>query len=110
MVKRRAVVILLAVLVIGVFVSWNGVFKSLAPVVGLILPTLLSWPGSSLTLDIKGENWALTSGWRKSQGHTVLRFDPTDASGSGCAFNPLDEIRLTSLEVVQDVQIGRAHV
>ena len=72
--------------------------------VGLILPTLLSWPGSSLTLDIKGENWALTSGWRKSQGHTVLRFDPSDASGSGCAFNPLDEIRLTSLEVVQDVQ------
>lgn len=32
MVKRCAVVILLAVLVIGVFVSWNGVVKSLAPV------------------------------------------------------------------------------
>lgn len=72
--------------------------------VGLILPTLLSWPGSSLTLDIKGENWALTSGWRKSQGHKVLRFEPSDASGSGCAFNPLDEIRLSSLECVQDVQ------
>lgn len=72
--------------------------------VGLILPTLLAWAGSSLNLDIKGENWALTSGWRKSQGHTVLRFDPSDSSGSGCAFNPLDEIRLTSLEAVQDVQ------
>ncbi len=72
--------------------------------VGLILPTLLSWPGSSLTLDIKGENWALTSGWRKSQGHTVLRFAPADSSGAGCAFNPLDEIRLTQLEAVQDCQ------
>ena len=72
--------------------------------VGLILPTLLSWPGSTLTLDIKGENWALTSGWRKSQGHKVLRFAPADSSGFGCAFNPLDEIRLTSLEAVQDVQ------
>ena len=72
--------------------------------VGLILPTLLSWPGSSLVLDIKGENWALTSGWRKSQGHTVLRFAPADSSGSGCAFNPLDEVRLTQLEAVQDVQ------
>lgn len=72
--------------------------------VGLILPTLLSWQGSSLTLDIKGENWALTSGWRKSQGHKVLRFEPSDASGSACAFNPLDEIRLTTLECVQDAQ------
>lgn len=72
--------------------------------VGLILPTLLSWPGSSLVLDIKGENWALTSGWRKSQGHTVLRFAPADSSGSGCAFNPLDEVRLAQLEAVQDVQ------
>ena len=72
--------------------------------VGLILPTLLSWPASSISLDIKGENWALTSGFRKSRGHTVLRFDPTDASGFGCAFNPLEEIRLTTLEAVQDVQ------
>ena len=72
--------------------------------VGLILPTLLSWPGSSLVLDIKGENWALTAGWRKAQGQKVLRFDPSDASGSGCRFNPVAEIRLTSLEAIQDVQ------
>lgn len=72
--------------------------------VGLILPTLLSWPGSSLVLDIKGENWALTSGWRKSEGHTVLRFDPSDSTGSGCCFNPVEEIRLETLEAIQDVQ------
>ena len=72
--------------------------------VGLILPTLLSWAGSSITLDIKGENWALSSGWRKSQGHTVLRFDPSDASGSACQFNPIEELRLDTLFAIQDVQ------
>ncbi len=72
--------------------------------VGLILPSLLAWQGSSIILDIKGENWALTSGYRKSIGHKVLRFDPTDTTGSSCKFNPLNEIRLNSLFAVQDVQ------
>ncbi len=72
--------------------------------VGLILPTLLSWQESSIILDIKGENWALTSGYRKSLGHKILRFDPTDTSGSACMFNPIEEIRLFSLFAVQDVQ------
>ena len=72
--------------------------------VGLILPTLLAWEGSSIVLDIKGENWALTSGWRKSQGQKVLRFDPSDASGASCAFNPLEEIRLETLTAIPDVQ------
>ena len=72
--------------------------------VGLILPTLLSWLGSSIVLDIKGENWALTSGYCKSQGHTVLRFDPSDITGSGCKFNPIEEIRLDTLFAIQDVQ------
>ena len=44
--------------------------------VGLVLPTLLSWPHSVLVNDLKGENFALTSGYRKSQGHKVMRFDP----------------------------------
>ncbi len=32
--------------------------------VGNILPTLLSWPASSLIYDEKGELWQLTAGWR----------------------------------------------
>jgi type IV secretion system protein VirD4 len=32
--------------------------------VGLVVPTLLSWTGSAVIHDIKGENWALTAGWR----------------------------------------------
>jgi len=32
--------------------------------VSLIVPTLLSWTGSAVVHDIKGENWTLTAGWR----------------------------------------------
>ena len=32
--------------------------------VGLVVPTLLTWPGSAVVHDIKGENWQLTAGWR----------------------------------------------
>lgn len=72
--------------------------------VGLILPTLLAWEGSSIVLDIKGENWALTAGWRKSQDQVVLRFDPSDPSGSSAAFNPLEELRLDTMMAIPDVQ------
>ena len=72
--------------------------------VGLILPTLLAWEGSSIVLDIKGENWALTAGYRKSQGQSVLRFDPSDPSGAAARFNPLEEIRLDALQAIPDVQ------
>src|SRR5262245_32156197 len=44
--------------------------------VGLVLPTLLTWPGSAVIHDIKGENWELTAGWRAQFSHCLL-FDPT---------------------------------
>lgn len=71
--------------------------------VGLVLPTLLSWLESVLILDIKGENYALTSGWRKSLGHKILRFDPKDVTQTA-RFNPLETIRLYQDEAVQDAQ------
>src|SRR5690606_2717940 len=39
--------------------------------VGLVIPTLLTWRGSVLVLDIKGENWKLTSGWRSKFSHAI---------------------------------------
>lgn len=69
----------------------------------LVLTTLLSWLGSVLVLDIKGENWALTAGWRKSLGHKVIRFDPKDVTLTA-RFNPLQTIRLDQDEAVQDAQ------
>ncbi|MFX9008113.1 type IV secretory system conjugative DNA transfer family protein, partial [Acinetobacter baumannii] len=32
--------------------------------VGLVVPSLLTWPGSAIVHDIKGENWILTAGFR----------------------------------------------
>src|SRR5262249_26298744 len=32
--------------------------------VGLVVPSLLTWSGSAIVHDIKGENWALTPGFR----------------------------------------------
>ncbi len=68
--------------------------------VGLVVPTLLTWPGSSIVHDIKGENWELTSGFRARHGR-VLLFDPTNAQSA--AYNPLLEVRRGEWEV-RDVQ------
>ena len=68
--------------------------------VGLVVPTLLTWPGSAIVHDIKGENWTLTAGWRARFGR-VLLFDPTNAASA--AYNPLLEVRRGDCEV-RDVQ------
>ncbi|MBI1215948.1 MAG: IncP-type conjugal transfer protein TraG [Alphaproteobacteria bacterium] len=64
--------------------------------VGIALPTGLVWRESYLTLDLKGENWRLTSGLRRSFG-PVFRFDPT--SGTTHRYNPLTQIRRGENEV-----------
>jgi type IV secretion system protein VirD4 len=68
--------------------------------VGLVVPSLLTWPGSAIVHDIKGENWQLTAGFRSMHGR-VLLFDPTNAKSS--AYNPLLEVRRGEWEV-RDVQ------
>ena len=68
--------------------------------VGLVVPTLLSWLGSAVIHDIKGENWTLTAGWRSRFSHCLL-FNPTDARSA--AYNPLLEVRRGAHEV-RDVQ------
>ena len=67
---------------------------------GLVVPTLLTWPGSAIVHDIKGENWQLTAGWRARFGR-VLLFDPTNPHSA--AYNPLLEVRRGDAEV-RDVQ------
>jgi type IV secretion system protein VirD4 len=68
--------------------------------VGLVIPTLLTWTGSAVIHDIKGENWSLTGGWRSRFSH-VLLFDPTSEKSQ--RYNPLMEVRLGAYEV-RDVQ------
>jgi len=68
--------------------------------VGLVVPTLLTWPGSAVIHDIKGENWQLTAGFRARFSHCLL-FNPTDARSA--AYNPLLEVR-RGVHEVRDVQ------
>ena len=68
--------------------------------VGLVIPTLLSWTGSAVVHDIKGENWQLTAGWRSRFSHCLL-FNPTDPRSA--RYNPLLEVRKGPDEV-RDVQ------
>ncbi len=64
--------------------------------VGLVLPTLLSWTGSTVVHDLKGENWELTAGWRSKFSHCLL-FDPTNPHSA--KFNPLLEVRKGPMEM-----------
>jgi type IV secretion system protein VirD4 len=68
--------------------------------VGLVVPSLLTWPGSAIVHDIKGENWQITAGFRARHGR-VLLFDPTNPRST--AYNPLLEVRRGAGEV-RDVQ------
>jgi type IV secretion system protein VirD4 len=68
--------------------------------VGLVVPTLLTWTGSAVIHDIKGENWQLTAGWRAKFSHCLL-FNPTDPRSA--RYNPLLEVRKGPDEV-RDVQ------
>jgi type IV secretion system protein VirD4 len=68
--------------------------------VGLVVPTLLSWTGSAVIHDIKGENWQLTAAWRSRFSHALF-FNPTDTRSA--KYNPLLEVRRGAHEV-RDVQ------
>ncbi|WP_165424054.1 type IV secretory system conjugative DNA transfer family protein [Pseudoxanthomonas winnipegensis] len=57
--------------------------------VGIVIPNLLDYAESVVVLDIKQENFDLTSGWRKSQGHEVYLFNPFAEDRRTHRWNPL---------------------
>ena len=58
-----------------------------------IIPTLLDgWKSSVVVHDAKGEYWETTSGYRKSIGNVVIKFEPTATDDTSACWNPLDEI------------------
>jgi type IV secretion system protein VirD4 len=72
--------------------------------VGFVVPNLLNWQGSVLVLDIKGENYRLTSGYRgRALAQKVFRFDPLQEAGRTHGFNVLAYVRAGDLRVT-DVQ------
>lgn len=71
--------------------------------VGIIIPSLLNWKGSTLTFDLKGENFDCTSGYRKSLNQIILKFAPYQQES--ISYNPLSEIRLKTKYEFRDTQI-----
>ncbi len=60
--------------------------------VGIVTPTLLTYPGSIVCLDMKGANYENTARHRQSIGDRVYKFAPYDPDGRTHRFNPLDDI------------------
>lgn len=57
-----------------------------------VFPTLLTWPGPAVVLDVKGEIYAGTSKWRAENVGPVYKFSPLDPNNSHC-YNPLTIVR-----------------
>lgn len=60
--------------------------------VGIVIPNLLEYRDSIVVLDIKQENFDLTSGWRASQGHEVYLFNPFAEDRRTHRWNPLSYV------------------
>ena len=56
--------------------------------VAVIIPTLFAWLESVIVYDMKGENFEITSGWRRQFSH-VIRFEPADPGSA--RYNPFDD-------------------
>ena len=60
--------------------------------VGVVIPNLLEYRESAVVLDIKQENYALTSGWRASQGQEIYLFNPFAEDRRTHRWNPLSYV------------------
>jgi type IV secretion system protein VirD4 len=61
--------------------------------VGIVIPNLLHYRDSVVVLDIKGENWKMTAGFRAKCGQECHRFAPDDEEGDTACWNPLGYVR-----------------
>lgn len=69
--------------------------------IGLVVPSLLLWKDSSITLDPKGENWELTSGWLRKNGMNTVRLD---LGAPYYRYNPLSELNPTKVGLSDEVR------
>lgn len=73
---------------------------------GLVMPNLLTYPGSAIVLDVKADElWNATAAYRQANFGPVYRFAPTDQSGRSHRFNPFDFISDTALQAPIDCEV-----
>lgn len=72
--------------------------------VGIVIPNLLNWPDSLVVLDIKQENWDITSGYRRKHGQECFLFNPAATDYRTHRYNPLCYISEDPNFRIDDVQ------
>ena len=72
--------------------------------VGCVIPNLLSWSGSVVVTDIKGENIAIAGRYRESLGQ-VYELAPFKEAYNPTCYNPFDFIRVGSSYEVDDTRL-----
>lgn len=72
--------------------------------VGIVIPNLLNWPDSVVVLDIKQENWGITSAFRRKHGQACYLFNPAAADYRTHRYNPLAYISEDPNFRIDDVQ------
>ena len=77
--------------------------------VGIVVPNCLNYSNSLVVLDIKGENFDITSGFRAKHGQKVYLFAPFDEAGVTHRYNPLEYISDDPAQRLGDIDaIGTA--
>lgn len=71
--------------------------------VGVVVPNLLEYAESVVVLDIKQENFGLTSGWRASQGQDVYLFNPFAEDRRTHRWNPLSQVPDDPLQRISEL-------
>jgi type IV secretion system protein VirD4 len=71
---------------------------------GVVIPNLLNWPDSVICVDIKRENWAITSGFRRHSGQACFLFDPFSEERRSARWNPFHYVAATPERRVNDLQ------
>lgn len=72
--------------------------------VGIVIPNLLNWPESVVVLDIKQENWDITSAYRRKYGQECYLFNPAAVDYRTHRYNPLSYISEDPNFRIDDVQ------
>lgn len=74
--------------------------------VSTVIPNLLSWPHSVVCMDIKKENWRITSKYRQKYGQECHLIDPFTETGETSRYNPFSYVREGDFKVGDLISIG----
>lgn len=72
----------------------------------VVIPTLITYPGSVVVLDPKGENYQITARARRDMGQQVIRLNPFTVNGEfSDSFNIMDVFDLPGIDIETEAQL-----